>query len=86
MANVNQVSIGGEMRINLTQDTVTPADLAEGVTAHDASGALIVGEAPKVDITQYYTKAEVDELIAKAITDAMGTNGGGYFWKSVKEE
>lgn len=33
----------GEVLIDLTADTVTPETLAEGVTAHDKSGAVIVG-------------------------------------------
>ena len=35
---------GAETLIDLTEDTVTPATLAEGVTAHDASGNVIVGQ------------------------------------------
>lgn len=40
---VNKVTYGGETLIDLTGDTVTADTLAEGVTAHDASGAEIVG-------------------------------------------
>ena len=39
----NKIIYGGEVLIDLTQDTVTAADLAEGVTAHDKSGAVITG-------------------------------------------
>ena len=41
--SVNQVIYGGNTLIDLTADTVTPETLADGVTAHDASGALITG-------------------------------------------
>lgn len=82
---VNKVVYGGETLIDLTSDTVTAATLAEGVTAHDASGNLIVGTATVVDISNYYTKEEVETLIANAIAEAMGTNGNGHFWKSRKE-
>lgn len=41
--SVNEVVYNGETLIDLTNDTVTPATLAEGVTAHDASGAIITG-------------------------------------------
>lgn len=44
-ANVNKVIYGGQTLIDLTADTVTPEMLAEGYTAHDASGALIIGTA-----------------------------------------
>lgn len=40
---VNKVEYGGETLIDLTEDTVTPETLAEGITAHDASGEQIVG-------------------------------------------
>lgn len=44
MANANQIIINGEIKIDLTNDTVTPADLAAGVTAHNAAGDQITGE------------------------------------------
>lgn len=81
---VNEVIYGGETLISLTSDTVTAETLAEGVTAHDASGNLIIGTATVVDISNYYTKEEVDKIVADAITAALGTNGNGYFWKSKK--
>ena len=43
---VSKVVYGGETLIDLTSDTVTPETLLEGVTAHDASGAVIVGTLP----------------------------------------
>lgn len=76
----------GTVKMDITDSTVTPETLAEGAVAYGSDGERIIGVAPRVDITQYYTKTEVDELVAKAIAEAMGTNGGGYFWKSVKEE
>lgn len=41
--NVNKVVIGGVVKIDLTGDTVSPDKLAEGITAHDKSGASIIG-------------------------------------------
>ena len=40
---VNQVYYNEKLLLDLTEDTVTPETLAEGVTAHDKSGALIIG-------------------------------------------
>lgn len=40
---VNKVVYNGETLVDLTNDTVTSETLAEGVTAHDASGAVITG-------------------------------------------
>ena len=40
---INKVVLNDVVKLDLTADTVTPETLAEGVTAHDASGAQIVG-------------------------------------------
>ena len=41
---VNKVELAsGEVLVDLTEDTVTSDTLAEGYTAHDASGEMIVG-------------------------------------------
>ena len=40
---------GEKVLIDLTNDTVTPETLAEGVVAHDASGQQIIGLAPTVE-------------------------------------
>lgn len=41
--SVNQVIVNGETILDLTSDTVTPAKLVEGATAHNRSGASITG-------------------------------------------
>lgn len=40
---INKVVFGNNTLIDLTADTITPSDLQSGVTAHDASGAVITG-------------------------------------------
>lgn len=40
---INKIVVNDEIKLDLTADTVTPETLAEGVTAHDKSGAPIVG-------------------------------------------
>lgn len=40
---VNKVVINDETQIDLTSDTVDASHLAEGFTAHDKSGEVIVG-------------------------------------------
>lgn len=42
MAN-NKIIFGNEVLLDLTQDTITAADLRKDVTAHDKSGAQITG-------------------------------------------
>lgn len=39
----NKVVFGDETLMDVSQDTVTPEALAEGVTAHNADGEKIVG-------------------------------------------
>ncbi len=42
---VSKVEVGGETKLDLTNDTVTPETLMEGYTAHGADGEPIVGTA-----------------------------------------
>lgn len=47
---VNKVEVGGEVKLDLTQDTVTPETLLSGVTAHNAAGERLTGTAfPNLD-------------------------------------
>ncbi len=43
---VNKVVINDNTVLDLTGDTVTPTDLREGITAHDATGMQITGTRP----------------------------------------
>lgn len=40
---INKVILGTEVKLNLTGDDITAADLKKGIKAHDKSGAPIVG-------------------------------------------
>lgn len=74
---VNKVIYGGNTLVDLTGDTVTAADLAEGVKATGADGNPIVGLLPKVTIDSQLSasstnpvqnkviKAELDKKMAK---------------------
>ena len=44
---VNKVEAFGNILVDLTSDTVNANNLLEGITAHDASGAIITGLYPK---------------------------------------
>ena len=46
-SNINKIIYGGQVLLDLTGDTVTAADLAYGVTAHDNSGTVITGTSTK---------------------------------------
>lgn len=50
---VNKVVYGGQTLVDLTADTVTPATLAKGVTAHNASGNKITGTMKANTPTQF---------------------------------
>lgn len=47
---VNQVIVNGETILDLINDTATANDLAEGVTAHDSSGALVNGNLSEIEV------------------------------------
>lgn len=67
MANqyVNKVIIGTDVKLDLTADTITPEDLKKGVTAHDKSGAPIVGTSTKDSDTQDANAAAAELLDGK---------------------
>lgn len=60
----NKVVVAGDTLIDLSGDTVTAADLATGVTAHDKNGDQITGSAP----------APADYVME---TGSSGTHGNG---------
>lgn len=69
---INKVIVGTEVKLDLTGDTVTPETLGKGVTAHDKSGAPIVGTSTKDADTQDATAAAA-ELLAGKTAYARGT-------------
>ena len=54
MPDVSRVECNEEILIDLTEDTVTPASLRTGVTAHNAAGDLITGVGGDI-----YTQTEI---------------------------
>ena len=68
----NKVVFGGDVLIDLTADTITAADLASGVTAHDKTGAVITGTNTYDSDTSDDTAA-VAEILAGKTAHARGT-------------
>lgn len=50
---VNKVVLNGEVKLDLTADSVTPETLIKGMTAHNAAGELITGVYEPMNIKQY---------------------------------
>lgn len=69
---VNKVIYGGNTLIDLTGDTVTAADLAEGVKATGADGNPIVGLMQKGEIASY---DEIDNALNLAGTGTIPSGG-----------
>lgn len=66
----NKIILGtGTVLIDLTGDTVAPDKLLDGVTAHDKSGAAIVGN---VTFASVYTGSGAPDA-------SLGENGDFYF-------
>lgn len=70
--HINKVVFGNTTLIDLTADTITAADLAEGVTAHDASGAVVTGTNTYDSDTSDDT-ALVGEILSGKTAHARGT-------------
>ena len=65
---VNKVVINDTTVLDLTGDTVTPSDLVEGVTAHDATGMQITGKLPATSGTDTSDATATAKDIARGKT------------------
>lgn len=74
---VNKVIYGGNTLVDLTGDTVTAADLADGVKATGADGNPIVGLMQKVTIDAELSTTSTNPVQNKVITEAIANMGGG---------
>ena len=69
---INKLVYNNETKFDLTADTITAADLAYGVTAHDKAGAPITGSSTK-DVDSSTATAAVAEVLATKTFAARGT-------------
>lgn len=74
---VNKVIYGGTTLVDLTGDTVTATDLADGVKATGADGNPIVGIMQKVTIDAELSTTSTNPVQNKVITEAIANMGGG---------
>lgn len=86
--SVSKVVYNGGTLIDLTQDSVSEDTLLEGITAHDASGAAIVGTLPLSGLNFIIslnngvadrTKEEIDKAYADGRLLVARQNGKQYF-------
>lgn len=69
---INKIIYGGNTLIDLTADTITPAKLQTGVTAHDRTGAVINGTCTyDADTSDGTTTA--DEVLEDQVCYSQGT-------------
>lgn len=79
---VNKIIYGGEVKIDLTGDTVTASDVTLGKTFHDKAGDILTGTSTKDSDTSADTAAEAEILEGKSahargskLTGTMPNNG-----------
>ena len=83
---VNKVEINGVVKLDLTADTVTAAKLAQGETAHDASGKRITGTMHVVQLQLIVTvSAGATVTATKGSLSVSGTSVNGTCTLTVPE-
>lgn len=84
---VNKVVINDKTALDLTGDTVTPSDLVEGVTAHDATGMQITGTRPATSGTDTSDATATEKDIARDKTAyVQGKKITGKLYETAKGE
>ena len=68
---VNKVIYGGNTLVDLTGDTVTAADLADGVKATGADGNPVIGLMQKVTIDAELSTTSTNPVQNKVIKEAL---------------
>lgn len=74
--SINKVIYNGDTLIDLTGDTITPDQLQKGITAHDKSGATIVGTDTR-DVDSKDANVNVAEILMGKTAYARGAKVTG---------
>lgn len=74
---VNKVIYDGNTLVDLTGDTVTATDLADGVKATGADGNPIIGLMQKVTIDTELSATSTNPVANKVVYNALNNNSGG---------
>ena len=90
---INKIIYQGDTLIDLTNDTVTPETLAEGVTAHAKNGEIIVGSMTggggasfeAVNVTVHIDTIEYDGALMGAYFNGMILDENGYVVETFKD-
>ena len=80
---VNKVNLAnGETLVDLTGDSVNAETLAEGTTAHDASGNPIIGKMPTTNVL--YTEQTLTEAQKAQARENIGAQPVGSYLESTE--
>ena len=77
---VNKVIYKNETLVDLTNDSVTPEYLHEGITAHAADGSIIVGTDKGYEAGKSYADEQISESNEALEAALYGTGSGGKSW------
>lgn len=73
---VNKVTFGTRTLVDLTKDTVVPAAMAKGYSAHDKAGNLVIGAAEDIDPILNQLRTDVDgKVLNKGFTVTVPASG-----------
>ena len=86
--SVNQVIVNGETILDLTADSVTPAKLVEGATAHNRSGASITGTLIDTGNEDYvwakYTYGDIYEETKTRLGGTEPSDARGFYYSTLE--